>query len=584
MSIGNKNKSDVNLYCQKSHIPIATYTSSVQGGLFISKVCVNSIEYSSTSGYSTKKEAENDAAGVALIAILQKEFGGKSIEEALAILEQRHPSKNKKKSKQASSSVVQSETQVHKDTERSRVQTDATSVASGQTGGKTTQQSVVTQTQISPQQQQALVASNVVQNRSHVGGPQSVTVSPPQTQSGAMIGQYQAAYSHQQTVVRPHIPGAAQQSEVMGQTPQQHQAAVRPSQTYTGSYSQQRVVQGQVSPMDAGVARGQGAMMTAKGGGGAREQVQRTSGQPSAASANVHSASYPAGSGGQAPPAQAYAPPTAQYHYQVRGYAPPNTLAYGQYYGVQSMPAYMQPSYMHQAPPTSGNQWPHPHHPHVVSSHSAGAYPYPPGPQTVMPTGAQVSVVPHRSMAARFPGAAPPPSQQSLTILSSPWPPPPPGFSSDQSGASQPLTASNKPLNAIPMTQNSGQGLPCSSGGIKQNLESSNQKNVSKTLDFGHTKKLEELCKTRNLPAPNYRISHQKGKYVAEVRIGDRLFRTQWPCEYFEQAKSTAAMEAMTNLAMSITTLSTSDTGIDKGLHTYLHVHYTFYIIIGTLL
>ena len=529
----------------------------MQDGLFISKVCVKGTEYCSTSGYSTKKEAENDAAGVAVIAILQTEFSGKGIEEALAILEQRHPSKNKKRSKQASSSAPQAETQVRRDTERSRVHTDTSSVTSG-----TVQQSNITQVQVPSQQQpQPLVASNVaqIQSQVHSGGPQSMAGRPIQTQSGAMIGQYPAVYSHQQTEVRPHIPGATQHSDTVGQL---HQATVRPSQTYTSSYSQQSVSQGQVSPSVSGVAGSQGAVMTTKGGGGICDQVQRTPGQPSATSANIHAESYPTGSGGQAPPAQAYALPTAPYQYhQAQGYPP---VAYGQHYYGTSRPPYMQPSYMHQAPPTSGNQWPHPQpyppHPHAISSHQPGAYPHLPGPQTV---GAQVRVAPPqgmRSMAARFPGAAPPSPQQVHPILSSSRPPP--GFSADQSAASPSQTAPNKPLNAIPIVQHTGQGLPCSSGGVKQDIEPANQKDVAKNVDFGHTKKLEELCKTRNLAAPNYKINQDKGKYFGEVKIGDRLFRTQWPCENFEQAKSTAAMEAISNLAISMSALSTSDTGI----------------------
>ena len=584
MSIGNKNKSDLNLYCQKSHILIATYTSAMQDGLFESRVCVNGTEYSSTSGYSTKKEAENDAAGVALIAILQKEFGGKSIEEALAILEQRHPSKNKKKSKQAlitsSVGVAQSETQVYRDAERSRVQRDANSVTSGQIGGSTAQHGGVAQTQMLPQQQKPLVESSMVQNLSqiHSGSPQSVTVRPTQTQSGAIIGQYQVTHSHHQTVVRPHVPGALQQSEIMGQAPQQQhqQAMVGSNRAYVGSNSQQAVTQGQDNP---NVVWSQGAMTTPKGGGGVHEQVQRTPDQPSASSANIHPTSYPTGSRGQAPPTQGYAPLTGPYYYQVQGYPPANSAAYGQNYA----PPYMQPSYMYQAPPTGGNQWPHPQphppHPRLINSNPPGAYPPPPsGPQIMMPTGAQMRVAPPsgaRLMAARFPGTAPPSTQQSPPVLPSSRPPPPPGFSANQSAASPPQTAPNKPLNAIPVTQLSGQGLPCgTAGNVKQDVESASQKDSAKSLDFGHTKKLEELCKTRNLPPPQYKINQDKGKYFAEVRIGGQTFHTQWPCEYFEQAKSTAAMEAMTNLAMSMSTLSTSDTGIGWGVH--VHCTYTY--------
>lgn len=596
MSIGNKNKSDLNLYCQKSRIAIATYTSSTQDGQFISKVNVNGTEYSSTSGYSTKKEAENDAAGVALIAVLQKEFGGKSIEEALAILEQKHPSKNKKKSKQASSnvSVAQSGTQVHhRDAGNTPVQTDS---SSGQISISTTQHGGVARTPQMPppqqlqQQEPSVESPHVVQKQSQTlsGNPQNVIVRPTPAQSGAVMGQYQpaaaAAYSHQQTVVRPHSPGVLQQSEVISQAPQQghQQAMVRPNPPYVvDSRSQQAVVYVQDNRTDSDVAWSQGVMMvTPKGGGrgGAREQGQRTQGQPSPSSVNVvHPAT---GSGGQTPPthSQAYAPHTAgPYYYPMQRYPPANTAAYGQYYA----PPYIQPAYMHQAPPTSGHHWrhpqPHPPHPHLISSTPPGAYPSstPPtsGQQTMMPTGVKVGTAPPPgawSMAARFPGTAPSPplpssSSQQLQPIVPPSQgslPPPPGFSTDQSAANPGQTAPNKPLNAIRVSKLTGQGLPSSTTGDRQYAKSASQKDVSKNLDLHHTKQLEELCKNRNLPAPQYRINEEKRKYFAEVIIGHQSFRTQWPCENMEQAKCVAAMEAMVKLTMSMSALSTGDTGI----------------------
>ncbi len=603
MSIGNKNKSDLNLYCQKSRIPIPTYTSSTQDGQFISKVRVKDTEFRSTSGYSTKKEAENDAAGVALIALLQKEFDGRSIEEVLAILDQKYPSKNKKKSKPASSSVsvAQSGTQVHnRDAGNSQVQTDGTP---GQISGSITQHGGVARTpQVPPpqnqlQQQEPLVEPHVVQKQSQIDsdGPQGVVVSRPMAgQSGEMIEQSQAAavYSHQQAMMRPRTPGALQQSQVPRQSYQQ--AMVRPYQPHVvDSRSQQAVVQ---DPRYSDVARSQGAItMTPKGGGGgAREQDQRTPGQPSASSANVihHTSHSTTESGGQAPPTQAYAP-GPYYYYPMQRYPPANTAAYyGQYYAQP----YMQPAYAHQAPPNPGLHWrhpqPHPPHPRLINSNPPGAYPspsppppLPSGQQTVMPIGVNVGTAPPlgaRSMAARFPGTAatPPPPRSSgqlqPSVPSSQRPPlrPPPGFSADQSAASPPQTAPNKPLNAIPVTQLTGQGLPCSTAGdVRQDTESVTQKDASKSLNFGHTKKLEELCKTRSLPAPQYKINQDKGKkYFAEVGIGHQSFRTQWPCESMEQAKSIAAMEAMATLAMSMSALSTSDTGIGGGVHcTYMY-------------
>ena len=601
MSIGNKNKSDLNLYCQKSHIAIATYTSSTQDGQFVSKVNVNGTEYCSTSGYSTKKEAENDAAGVALIAVLQKEFGGKSIEEALAILEQKHPSKNKKKSKQASSNaavgVAQSGTQVLRNAENTQVQRDSSSSQTDSSG--TAQHGGVARTpQMPPSQQQQLQqqepsveSPHVVQKQSqiHSGSPQSVIVRPTPAQSGAMIGQYQTAatYSNQQTVMRPRSPGVLQQSQPMSQAPQQQhqQVMVRPNQSYVAdSHSQQAVMQAQDYRADSDDAWSQGGMMVlqkggGRGGGGAHEQGQRTSGQPgSASSANI--IHHPTtGSGGQAPPTQAYAPHTVGPYYPMPGYPPASTAAYGQY----CAPPYIQPAYVNQAPPmpTSGHHWPHPQphppHPRLINSNPSGAYPpsstptsY--GQQTVTPTGVRVGTAPPpgaRSMAARFPGNAPsppPPSSSSQQLQSmvpssqGPLVPPPPGFSADQSAASPGQTVPNKPLNVIPVSKLTGQGLPSSA--TRQDAESANQTDVSKHL---HTKQLEELCRIRNLPAPHYKINEEKRKFFASVMIGHQSFRTQWPCENMEQAKSTAAMEAITNLALAMSTLSTGDTGIGGG-------------------
>ena len=595
MSIGNKNKSDLNLYCQKSRIAIATYTSSTQDGQFVSKVNVNGTEYCSTSGYSTKKEAENDAAGVALIAVLQKEFGGKSIEEALAILEQKHPSKNKKKSKQASGNsavgVAQSGTQVLRNTENTQVQTDSSSgqidsSSTAQHGGvaRTPQMPPPQQRQLQ-QQEPSVESPHVVQKQSqiHSGSPQSVIVRPTPPQSGAVMGQYQAAaYSHQQTVMRPCFPGVLQQSQPMSQAPQQQhqQAMVRPNPPYiVDSQSQQAAMQAQDYRADSDDAWGRGVMMVTPkggggGGGGAREQGQRTSSQPSSASSANVTYHPTTGSGGQAPPTQPYAPPTAG-PYQMQRHPPASTAA-----------PYIQPAYVHQAPPmpTSGYHWPHPQphppHPRLINSNPSGTYPpsstrptsY--GQQTVMPpTGVRVGMAPPpgaRSMAARFPSTAPslpPPSSSSQqlqsTVPSSQGPlAPPPGFSADQSAASPGQTVPNKPLNAIPVSKLTGQGLPS-----RQDAESANQTDVSKNLDFGKTKQLEELCKIRNLPAPHYKINEEKRKFFARVIIGHQLFRTQWPCENMEQAKSIAAMEAITNLtlAMSMSELSTGDTGIGGG-------------------
>ena len=542
MSIGNKNKSDLNLYCQKARIPNASYTSSMQEGSFVSKVCVNGNKYSSTSGYSTKKEAENDAAGVALIAILQKEFSGKTIEEVLAILEQKHPSKNKKKSKQASSVV--SETQVHKDVERSGVQMDTTSSTRGQIGGHVTQHSVVTQ--------EALVASSVAQNlqsQVHNVRPQGGVVRPVQTQTGANQAVYHHHHQQQATVMPPCAVAM----------PQLQQGGIRPSQAYIASYSQQHsqtMQQGQAIPMDTGVAPSQG---DPKGGGGLSEQVQRTSGQLSATAANFYPVSQPLGHS-QAPPTQVYAPPTAPYH-QVQ-YPPISTAVYDQQYAYDVPYPHMQPNYMYQAPPTGGGQWVHPR-PHLINyPPPQGVYPPPPGLPTVTPTchGSGVRVAPPpgmRSMAARFPGVTPPPPPQQLPR------PPPPGHSAHQSDASPPQITTNRPLNAIPVTHHPGQGLPHSSAQQDVHVvESSSRSDTSKSTEFNHTKMLEELCKANNLPAPFYSVKQDKEKYSAEVKIGERLYHTQWMCDHFEQAKSIAAMEAITDLAMSMNTLSVRDTGI----------------------
>lgn len=89
-------KSQLNLYCQKSHINTASYTTEKKGDVFVSEVTVSNIPYKSIEGHSTKKEAENGAAAVALQALVQLR-GVKSIEDLLKMVDAEMNSKQQKK-------------------------------------------------------------------------------------------------------------------------------------------------------------------------------------------------------------------------------------------------------------------------------------------------------------------------------------------------------------------------------------------------------------------------------------------------------------------------------------------------------
>ena len=64
-------KSKLNLYCQKTHIPVPCYSTKRVSEGFVSTVTVTERTYKSQNAHSTKKAAEDDAASIALQLIVQ---------------------------------------------------------------------------------------------------------------------------------------------------------------------------------------------------------------------------------------------------------------------------------------------------------------------------------------------------------------------------------------------------------------------------------------------------------------------------------------------------------------------------------
>ena len=466
MSIGNKNKSDLNLYCQKAHIPIATYTSELKEGNFHSTVTVKDTHYPSTSGYPTKKEAENDAAGVALISILQKHFGGQTFDDVIALLELRFPSKNKKKSKQGAASLVD----VMPRKVEGRVEVDSATAQTRPTHTHMQQQQVVTA--FPSQQSVALDHQAVVTCRTVTGqGPSHL------------------------------VTGGGVDSIVTNQTP---------------------------------IAYPKGR--SSVGGGTNANQYSGTV-----------SAQSPA-----APWVTTYAPPAVMYSQMPQGQVQTN-MAPSSYYIV---PRHSQ------APPLNPVL-----HPHIFHSppHGGMCSPRPPmssaaGPVHVTPPPGLQNV----QMAARFPVA--PPS------TSSP-PPPPPSFS-----PRQPITTAqfppSKPLNAIPVSHDR-HGFPTSASSSYNSQDPSSVVQSSPPSwipQVDHPKALEALCSRLKLSVPMYQIKEEgNGNFWAEVKVGDKTYQTRWKCDDFDQAKMMAAMEALSQLALTsvdVQRVDNSGTGIEYALYT----------------
>ena len=63
-------KSKLNLYCQKTHIPVPCYSTKRESEGFVSTVTVAERTYKSQNAHSTKKAAEDDAASIALQLIV----------------------------------------------------------------------------------------------------------------------------------------------------------------------------------------------------------------------------------------------------------------------------------------------------------------------------------------------------------------------------------------------------------------------------------------------------------------------------------------------------------------------------------
>lgn len=80
-------KSYLNEYCQKSSLEYPKYTTVKTGDEFTSRVTVDRETYSSIEGYSTKKEAEQKAAAVALNNIVQIHPTAKNVQDLLACAE-----------------------------------------------------------------------------------------------------------------------------------------------------------------------------------------------------------------------------------------------------------------------------------------------------------------------------------------------------------------------------------------------------------------------------------------------------------------------------------------------------------------
>ena len=506
MSIGNKNKSDLNLFCQKSHIPIAAYTSAFEDGNFVSTVTVKGCEYHSTCGYASKKEAENDAAGVALIAILQTEFGGKTIEEVLLLLEQRFPSKNKKKSKQAANySEPTSQQQVEH-----RVQMDSSSnTTTNQVRPTPTQHTIVSQPQLvggPTSRRQEAGQRTISQPRT----PPQVGV--PQTHTVASTVPHGQIYNRQGVVESPHSEGTHESQMVVSQ----------PSHAYhASSYPQSHQIMQQPPFVNQGHPRG-----------GLPEHVQRTANPAVATPANFYAQHQnasrpPPPTHSQPGPRPIYTPSTGTHPQVVQGHIQPNSQPYVARPGVPVN--YQGPP----PPPPPGFQ----PHPHVRGM-------YPPRPPTNVATGVQATPTPgmrHGNIAARFPGAAPPIS---------------PILNPQQQVASA-QTSPGKPLNAIPVSV----GRQSHPAGITSQESLTHVATSTAGIQNKHAKALEDFCRSRNLRPPNYRVKHEgRQKFSAEVIVGHQSYRTQWTCDDFEQAKTVAAMEALANLAIS---LNVSDTGIE---------------------
>ena len=488
MSIGNKNKSDLNILCQKSHILTASYTSAVVEGNFVSTVSVKGHEYRSTSGYPTKKEAENDAAGVALIDILRRDYSGRSFDEVISLLELKFPSKNKKKAKQG---VGLSESPSQQE----------------RTTAEVIPPPYAQQTAMVHQHPQSMTVASQAGMANFRPHPQGVATTVPSYAS--VSGIPTTIHSQVLSSVRPHqqqmVGGANVVTATHSQGPMAYSKGVLPQQVQTS-----------VNPISASSAH-----YYHKGGASLPTQQQP----------HPHSAYAPptqAHPGQQPHPHPAYAPPTQAHPGQQSIYAPP-TGTYQQMSGGQVQPGI--------PPPTHGYVYPSP---------QRGVYM--PGPST--PGAARMTPPPGIKVAARF-----------TTPTHSPPPPPvqpPPGFS-PQLPITNTQISPNKPLNAIPVSANR-QGLPA---GSTNQLPSINQQTEVTRPGLNHTKALEVLCERLKLSTPFYKVKESgKAQYTAEVWIGGRSYGSRWISDDFERAKTVAAMEALSRMALTMGTQSNSSTGI----------------------
>lgn len=83
------NKSRLNEYCQKANGSTAKYATENRGGFFVSTVTVNGTQYASIESHSNKKDAESDAAYIALQILVEGHSAARSIEDLLGSVDRK---------------------------------------------------------------------------------------------------------------------------------------------------------------------------------------------------------------------------------------------------------------------------------------------------------------------------------------------------------------------------------------------------------------------------------------------------------------------------------------------------------------
>ncbi len=83
-------KSSLNLYCQKKHITLPVYCCESTSNGFSCTVTIEDTDYTSLTSHSTKKEAEKDAASVAVQAVISYNAPASTMEEVLKLMDGLH--------------------------------------------------------------------------------------------------------------------------------------------------------------------------------------------------------------------------------------------------------------------------------------------------------------------------------------------------------------------------------------------------------------------------------------------------------------------------------------------------------------